>query len=611
MTVEEYNKCVGLYSDGIFRFILKNIKDEDIIGDTEIIAAVMLNPFMGASGGQENYWDSEDEKYNIEVPKEMTEGYVMVPDGPGTLIRFNDYTTSLIHYVGDVYGYDYSQLTYNQFYNGFGAVDYKSPAMPVYGISVGDSQAAFVGYALEGEEYMEIIVTPEENMTFYTWAYPKFVYNRQYYQVYNRSGAGFYTLFDERNHFDLHMRYEFLNNEEYSADYVGMALAYRDHLLDTDQIKIVEKVEDTPIRIDFMMNDSEFGVLGLKNVYETTVEEVDVMLEQLYNNGVTEISVGLYGWQDGGASVQKPSKVDWHRKIGTKGDFEDLFSKYTKLGVDISLVTDYVNVNEEQIFITSNVSKHVNGQYNESIFPMEPYIDEYYFASPNKSENWALKQLGKLDDIGMNSFTIEGLGHLLFSDYRSDLTVTDSMALYENIVNEFSEEFEVNIDRPNQYLWKYTDRFLNAPLFGTQHLIETDTVPFLQIVLNNTMDMFSEYVNFSLSTDDDLLRMIDYNVTPSFILTKQPSSILTTTNSSVLYSTEFHNYEDKIYDTYEQVNEILNQVNGSSWIDRDVAAPGIIVNSYDNGKVIVINYSESDFVYNGVTIKSESAQVLS
>ena len=38
MTVEEYNKSVDSYSDGIFRFILKNIKDEDeakdIVQDT-------------------------------------------------------------------------------------------------------------------------------------------------------------------------------------------------------------------------------------------------------------------------------------------------------------------------------------------------------------------------------------------------------------------------------------------------------------------------------------------------------------------------------------------------------------------------------------------------
>jgi len=29
MTVNEYNNCVNQYADGIFRFILKNIKDED------------------------------------------------------------------------------------------------------------------------------------------------------------------------------------------------------------------------------------------------------------------------------------------------------------------------------------------------------------------------------------------------------------------------------------------------------------------------------------------------------------------------------------------------------------------------------------------------------
>ncbi|MFC2096540.1 RNA polymerase sigma factor [Bacteroidota bacterium] len=38
MTVEEYNKSVDLYSDGIYRFILKNIKQEDeakdIVQDT-------------------------------------------------------------------------------------------------------------------------------------------------------------------------------------------------------------------------------------------------------------------------------------------------------------------------------------------------------------------------------------------------------------------------------------------------------------------------------------------------------------------------------------------------------------------------------------------------
>lgn len=38
MTVEEYNKSIDLYSDNVYRFILKNIKNkheaEDIVQDT-------------------------------------------------------------------------------------------------------------------------------------------------------------------------------------------------------------------------------------------------------------------------------------------------------------------------------------------------------------------------------------------------------------------------------------------------------------------------------------------------------------------------------------------------------------------------------------------------
>lgn len=33
MTVNEYNKCVDACADGVYRFILKNIKDEDTAGD--------------------------------------------------------------------------------------------------------------------------------------------------------------------------------------------------------------------------------------------------------------------------------------------------------------------------------------------------------------------------------------------------------------------------------------------------------------------------------------------------------------------------------------------------------------------------------------------------
>lgn len=33
MNLEEYNRCVGIYADGVFRFVLKHIKDRDAARD--------------------------------------------------------------------------------------------------------------------------------------------------------------------------------------------------------------------------------------------------------------------------------------------------------------------------------------------------------------------------------------------------------------------------------------------------------------------------------------------------------------------------------------------------------------------------------------------------
>ena len=99
-------------------------------------------------------------------------------------------------YTGKVYGNDNSLNT--MYYSGQrGFVAYKQPVLPVFGIAHGNRQAAFVAYVTEGDEQLEILMFPDEqrNMS-YNLAYPYFVYNRVYYQVYNQAGAGYNKLLD-------------------------------------------------------------------------------------------------------------------------------------------------------------------------------------------------------------------------------------------------------------------------------------------------------------------------------------------------------------------------------------------------------------------------------
>jgi len=139
--------------------------------------------------------------------------------------------------------------------------------------------------------------------------------------------------------------------------------------------------------------------------------------------------------------------------------------------------------------------------------------------------------------------------------------------------------------------------------------LQTDTVPFLQLVLHGTMEMYAPYSNFSFYTQRDILRMIDYNVYPSFALTYKPAHLLSSTNSLKFFSTEYEVYRDIIKQVYTQVSAALSSVKGKDWLNRTVLADGVILNEYSGGVKILINYTDGVFAYNGVSVNALSAYV--
>ncbi len=588
----------------------------DILGqefggaDLGNLAAVMLNPFLGASGGMYQLYDKETGKHGDQINKPEIPGYVLVPDGSGALIRFNDYMVSLKTYEANVYGKNLAKDTYNNSVVIDSFKPFKEPLLPVYGIAHGDNQAAFVGYATEGDENMQIIVTPEENTTLYTFAYPRFEYNKLFYQIFNKRGDGYFTLEDDPELYDVSFRYDFLaggSEDSHSADYVGMALTYRDYLIEKGILSELDSTSaQVPMRLDFMMSDLKKSVLGYENVVTTTAEDVGQILDQYTE---MNINAGLIGWQEGGATSSKLWKADFDRSVGSKGDFKDLFEDHSD--VDISFVTDYVNIHEDQVRSLGNAAKHINNWYlNRYVWGDVPF-DEFNFARPIRSVEWLNKQLEDLKKLNITSHTIYGMSNILLSEEDDDKMNTAEVAdMYRNALDEIGQDMKLNLNQPNQYLWSQTDRFLQAPVYPTQFLIETDTVPFLQLVLNNTMEVYGPYSNFSFSGTKDMLRMIDYNIYPSFVLTKEASYLLSTTNSLDMYSTEFEQYDALIREVYETVNEALSAVTGANWTGRQVVENGVILNTYDNGVSIIINYTETVVNVEGAQVEPLSALVI-
>lgn len=241
--------------------------------------------------------------------------------------------------------------------------------------------------------------------------------------------------------------------------------------------------------------------------------------------------------------------------------------------------------------------------------------DYFGFAVPTKSADWLLRQFDNMKDYS-SSMTVEGIGSILTGSFTKDgaiYTVDEAVDLYQETLAQIRKEVKLNIETPGKYLWQYTNRYLQSPVGHSQYVFETDAVPFLQIVLNGTMEVYGPYANFSFYTQSDILKMIDYNLYPSFILSYEPSYELADTVSCDLYSTEYSLYEELIAEIYTKVNAVLSQVAGYQWTDRAVVENGVIVNTYEKeGKVkeVIINYSSDVVSYQGVSIEALSAQVI-
>jgi hypothetical protein len=573
------------------------------------LAAVLITPFLGASGGMRRHFNFDTNAYGEPVMDEMLPGYAFVPDGSGALMRFEDNSVSLSYYVGHVFGENPADAMF--FSNDeIAAVKRPHPLMPVFGVSQGYRQQAFVAWAEEGAQYMEIIMRPEQNMTHYNFVYPRFVINQRIFQVHNRAGDGFFRLFPERRQFNISMNYQFLYGDD--ACYVGMARAYRAHLIEQGVLTPATVQNDTmPLRLDFIMSDVRRNVLGRTNVVTTDINQVEFIVRDMLNSGIGSLNGGLMGFQNGGITTGKPWAINYNRNIGTRRAFRSFFGEMNELGADMSFAQDYLHINNLQMNLSRNQAFHRNRWGLRAWDSFEAFlpVNQISFARPVRSVDWLARQAQRAVNAGAVSHTVSGITDNLVSHWgRRDATcLTTSKEIIRNAVAD--SPLPVNAHSPNQYLWEYVHRFLQAPVFNTQFMISTDTVPFLQLVLHNTMEVYAPYANFSFYTQQDILRMIDYNVFPSFVVTDRPAHYLGNTNSLNYYSTEYAIYRDIILEVYRQTAPILTQTMGREWLDRRVLENGVILNRYEGGVVVIINYTQQPFHYESGVVLPQTARL--
>jgi hypothetical protein len=547
---------------------------------------IHLYPFFGATKGGS-------------VP-----GYMFIPDGSGSLIRYADSTKATSMFYGRYYGDDLGMISTNLYDY------YVNPAyalsLPVLGAVHGVHQNAYLVVLESGAPYARLRAHPAGIITQFNFIYNSFIYNESFFQATNRAGAGVTAIQKETNDFDIVMHYRFLSGEE--ADYVGMANNYRDYLIDHDQLSD-RTVDEDPmgIRLEFLMGEKKRFLFWDVSVPMTTFKQLDAILQDLNTNEVKGIQAVVYGWQKLGASATAPTKLSVEPQLGSLKSLaainQTLLDQHGALQLYLDPQSALRGVSGYSVrsdLAMSITNKNLLG-YNRT------KVNYYYNLTQVEKRLVGFSQsLGALPDVEL---ALDVIGNTLYSDFKSgnQLNREGAKAAYTGMFE--SLEREISFYAPNDYAFATMKNYYDAPISNSGYLYTTDSVPFLSIALSGYVNLYSTPLNFSSDLTFERLRLVDYQLYPSFMVTHHPTSRILLTYSNWIYSSQYSQWSDKIVDTYAWMADRLEPVKGATVVSRTIPQSGISVITFSNQQTIIVNYTTQPYQLGNVTVSARDAWV--
>ena len=551
-------------------------QDEMVEAGNFKISSIKVYPYFGA------------------VLENQVPGYIFLPDGVGALVDYKA-TNPLIgtNYQKEIYdrniGYNLT-ANLNQFISG-GTRIYA----PVFGFVHGVNQNAVFANITSGAEYGVINMYFPSRTRGFSTVFSEFIFRKPYSQPIDKVGNTISLLQQFGNVMDIEIEYTLLSDLD--ANYVGMAKTYRDYL-DESLTADIETSNSIPFKLDVIGIEKTKGLLFDKTIVMTTFDQFKNIVIDLESKGITNIIANYQGFTSSGVTWSAPKYERISSRLGNVKDLESLSALLT----DLFFVTEYIKASDQSSGYNQyfDLAKKINDQ----LYQYQSGTDLKYLLEYQQVEDVMEESMNKLSDYPITGFAIESMGSLLYDDFSNQRYLPDLIQIYKDMLSSTDEK--IALYDVNAYLWDSIDYFYDFPMYSSQYVTLDDTVPFIPIVLSGNVTLFGPNANFYPYAREELLRLIDFNVYPSFVVTHESSKKLQETGLEAIYSSRYEDIKGSINQYYLFVNDALKYVIGSKIDDRQVYQNGVIEVTYENGVKIVINYTSQAVLYETETIEPKS-----
>ncbi len=577
------------------------IKDSIVENENAKLATISLYPYFGTAVS--------------EIDDVETSGYLVVPDGSGAVIEFNNGKSYQQPYAKRLYGDD------------LGILPHKMPEtqqeikIPLYGMVKEDS--GFAAIITAGDTMATLNADVSGRIDSYNKIYPSFNF-REKESITLGSGYSTYgiTLWtDEIIDTDFTVQYKFLGDTE--ASYVGIANVYKTYLENNFGFDSVDETSETILTTELLgVYDRQDFVLGIPyNTRDslTTFEESQTILDALNDVGVSNVNVVYKGVMNGGLSSSINNQFDLENDLGSKRDYNDFLEYAEENNIEIFPETTIISAEEynkmfDQYRYTANrvdgkqsylFNYHLAVKLPNSETPFSEYSDDFVI-NPLYYEEIVNDFMSDYDG---NSIAFEYLGGKLGGSYGDDF-------IYKQDALLIQQEIFKNLDRsvltnsPYGFAIPYSDYITDVPFETTRYAILDYQIPLLQLIISGKVD----YSTISLNTDYE--RSVDYNFLKAietgsnlkYTLSFDSSQELKETEYNYYISTQYTNWLTRIEEQVKELDEI--GVHSGYLVSHELIDNDVVKVTYSHGLEIIINYNLSDVTINGEVIEATSYLVL-
>lgn len=569
------------------------------------ISRIQVLRFLGAAGTDED-------------------GYMLLPNGSGSLVYFNNGKERNENYSQFVYGIDPMIAEY------IVTEETQKARLPVFGIYRPDG-GIFVSIE-SGETLSSISAYVSGNMNSYNFAYPTFILRGgEKLAMFGANDLNAELPIIEKDIYDVNCRIKYYFLTEEHDGYSGMANFYREKLINEGVLKDKTAASDIPFYMDIAGGvqgmDFILGTQYLKTIPMTTFSEAEEISGELSSKGIQNQVVNYQGWFNRGYYHDVPDKLNVIGKLGGKKGL----ANYTK-SVEAAGGKVYGDVAIQNVTFASKrykyqleTSRYYGAGYVAAFGQVHPVANMqtasmgyrellYNLISPKFVNRYVEKFSRKITGVGITGISLRDLGDALHSDKRRTGVIDREQA--KSIITAQFETLEatgkdIMISGGNLYSLKYGDDLINVPLSHNSFFLMDEEVPFYQMVVHGYLNYSGESINLNSTEDNDdiALRLIEYGASPHYTFTYESSSLLKKTGLNHYHSTTFNNWKDDAAEVYNKVNSVLKNVAGCAIVRHEILMPGVTKTCYDNGVSITVNRNGYSVEAGGLNLEAKSYEV--